>query len=256
MTQFKIYVSGIRPTGSIHLGNYLGAIKPWLALQETGEYCKWFIADLHGQHTAQEVAETYAQLSGLGVAAFRESTCKAALLGLYHELSQKTPVGWLNRMTQFKDKTGAGEEATLSLFAYPVLMAADIFYFSGTHIPVGDDQVQHIEFARDLQARFPQYAKPEAVVMGYPRVMSLKDGTKKMSKSDPDDNSRINVTDDAATIRKKIRGAKTTTNISDITAESANLYGIYHALGGRSSFEQWGKFRDALADLIIKELKK
>lgn len=252
------YVSGIRPTGAIHLGNYLGAIKPWLELQKEHE-CVFFVADLHGAHTDSEIYATWDQLLELGIreeCLHQQSADTRDILALCHRLSQKVPVGWLNRMTQYKDKVTAGESPTLSLLAYPVLMAADIFHYSGTHIPVGADQVQHIEFARDVQALFPQYAKPEAVVMGYPRVMSLKDGTKKMSKSDPDDNSRINVTDSADVIRSKIRRAKTTTDILDVTDESANLYGMYHALGGTSSFYRWGVFKDALADLIIQELGK
>lgn len=251
------YVSGIRPTGSIHLGNYLGAIKPWLELQEKHD-CVFFVADLHTDALCSEVDSTTEQLLALGLHGVKiQSDFALDILQTYHRLAQQVPVSWLNRMTQYKDKVAAGEDATLSLLAYPVLMAADIFYFGGTHIPVGADQKQHVEFARDLQTRFPEYAKPEPVIMGYPRVMSLTEGTKKMSKSAPDDNGRINVTDSADVIRRKVRKAKSGINLSSQTPEMINLFGIYNALGGDplAMFKGCGEFKDALADLIINELR-
>lgn len=132
------YVSGIRPTGNIHLGNYLGAIRQWKELQKDSD-CTWFIADLHSAEGKYEAKATFDVLCSLGIKPQIESAHTANILDVYHELSFQVPIGWLNRMTQFKDKSQT-EEATLSLLAYPVLMAADIFYFGGTHIPIGADQ--------------------------------------------------------------------------------------------------------------------
>ncbi|QEL14733.1 tryptophan--tRNA ligase [Limnoglobus roseus] len=246
------YVSGIRPTGEIHLGNYLGAVRRWRSLEGV-----FFVADLHGLGGA--VQETAESLSRCGVQnVVVESDHKADILELYHQLSFLTPTVLLGRMTQFKDKS-ASEMATLSLFAYPVLMAADIFYFGGTHIPVGSDQMQHIEFARDLwdvlRARgSTSFEKPEAVIGDSPRIMSLTDATRKMSKSDPDEMSRINVSDPPDVIRQKVRAAKTSMSMADDTPEANNLRTIYRAVGGTRVHERWPTFKAELVDLLIVEL--
>lgn len=245
------FVSGIRPTGNIHLGNYLGAIKQWKKLQG-GNDCVWFVADLHGEHSPDEIGATYEQLEKIGINACIESGNKPEILSIYHQLSFQAPIGWLNRMTQFKDKSQT-EDATLALLAYPVLMAADIFHFGGTHIPIGADQKQHIEFVRDLAAK-AGYPLPEPIIGEYPRIMSLTDGTKKMSKSEPNDFSRINVTDSPEIIRKKVAVAKTAMNITDDTPEMNNLRTIYKAVGGTQSHARFKDFKEELAELVIKEL--
>ena len=244
-------VSGIRPTGNIHLGNYLGAIQEWKKYPDG----KFFIADLHCKHDYKDMVKTYEQLQMLGINPAVESIRKDEILSLYHTLTFEVPVGWLNRMTQFKDKSKT-EDATLALLSYPVLMAADIFYFNGTHIPVGNDQLQHIEFIRDLADRCG-FEKPTPIIGNYPRIMSLKDGTKKMSKSDADDYSRINVTDAPDVIRDKIMKAKSANDFNDNTPEMINLRTIYKACGGgESHFVKMKDFKEALSDAIIKELIK
>lgn len=246
------YVSGIRPTGAIHLGNYLGAVRRWKTLDGV-----FFVADLHGMDGA--VQETAESLSRCGVKnVVIESDHKASILDLYHFLSFHASVGHLRRMTQFKDKS-ATESATLSLFAYPVLMAADIFHFGGTHIPVGNDQVQHIEFARDLWDAIhakgvSHFPKPQAVLGECPRIMSLTDATRKMSKSDPDEMSRINVSDTPDAIRQKVRAAKTSMSVADETPEAMNLKEIYRAVGGTTVHERWPAFKAELVDLLVAEL--
>lgn len=249
------YVSGIRP-GNIHLGNYLGAIKQWKELQKDND-CIWFIADLHSDNS-QEVKQTFETLYKCGITAKIESTYRAEILKISHELSFKIPVGWLNRMTQFKDKSQT-ESSSLALLAYPVLMAADIFHFGGLlgeiKIPVGNDQVQHIELIRDI-ARVNGYPAPEAVISKYPRIMSLTDGNKKMSKSDPNDYSRINIMDNVDVIRDKIMKAKSANNVYDDTAEMNNLWQIYDACGGedKEPYLKVKDFKEELAELIIREL--
>lgn len=259
------YVSGIRPTGHIHLGNYLGAIRQWLDIQDRHE-CVFFVADLHG---SPELAEaTHNTLLELGLSSvFTESFHRHDILSLQHALAPHVPVGRLRRMTQYKDKSRS-EEASLSLFAYPVLMAADIFYYGGTHIPVGEDQAQHVEFARDLHDRLRVMGlletiahgcfrhtlhKPCAIIGNYPRIMSLTDATRKMSKSDPDDMSRINVTDSPDTIRAKIMAAKSSMSPGDDTPEARNLRTIYRALGGKKEHERWKPFKAELVELLIGE---
>jgi tryptophanyl-tRNA synthetase len=219
--------SGIQPTGNFHLGNYLGALRNWVKLQ--GDYeCIFCIVDLHAITVPQDPAQLHAQTrevtaayiaAGIDVERciiFNQSTVSAhAELGWM--LGCLTPLGWLNRMTQFKEKAGKQREnAGLGLYAYPVLMAADILAYKATHVPVGEDQKQHLELARDIAGAFNrQYGKeffplPEPQIFGTAtRVMSLRDGTKKMSKSDTSDYSRINMTDDADAIAQKIRKAKT-----------------------------------------------
>ena len=219
--------SGIQPTGNLHLGNYLGAIRNWVALQHDYE-CIFCIVDLHAltqpqdpaelRHSTREVTAAYiaAGIDPENCIIFNQSMVSAhAELGWL--LGCLTPLGWLNRMTQFKEKAGKHREnAGLGLYAYPVLMAADILAYKATHVPVGEDQKQHLELARDIAGAFNRryerdfFPLPEPQIFGEAtRVMSLRDGTKKMSKSDTSDYSRINMTDDAETIGLKIRRAKT-----------------------------------------------
>jgi len=247
--------SGIQPTGNLHLGNYLGAIRNWVALQREFD-CIFCIVDLHALTQPQDPALLRAQT--------REVTAAYIAAGIDPEsciifnqsmvsghaelawlLSCLTPLGWLNRMTQFKEKAGKQRDnAGLGLYAYPVLMAADILLYKATHVPVGEDQKQHLELARDLAGAFNRrygveyFPLPEPQIFGAAtRVMSLRDGSKKMSKSDSSDYSRINMTDDAATVALKIRKAKTDPeplpDSEDGLAarpEAGNLLGIYAAL--------------------------
>src|SRR5271166_3580711 len=251
--------SGIQPTGNLHLGNYLGAIRNWVALQHHYE-CIFCIVDLHALTQPQDPAELSAstrEVTAAYIAAgidpersiiFNQSAV-AGHTELAWLLGCLTPLGWLNRMTQFKEKAGKQREsAGLGLYAYPVLMAADILLYKGTHVPVGEDQKQHVELARDIAGAFNRryevefFPLPEPVIFGTAtRVMSLRDGTKKMSKSDSSDYSRINMTDDAAAIALKIRKAKTDplplpASISELERrpEADNLIGIYGALAGLS----------------------
>lgn len=245
------HITGIRPSGSIHLGNYLGAIKQ---ARDLGSLV--FIADLHGIHTKEEVDSTRNILSDIGIEAEIQSAFGYDHLRLHAELLHHATIGHLSRMTQYKDKSDK-EAQTAALLTYPVLMAADIFFLRGERIPVGNDQVQHIEYIRDLHDKVkPDCPKPEAVVSKYPRIMSLTDGTRKMSKSDSDDMSRINLTDDTRTIRDKIMVAKTSMNMDDDTPEMANLRTIYAAVGGLEKHTRFKQFKAELADLIISELAR
>lgn len=238
------YVTGIRPTGRIHIGNYLGAIKH---ARELDAFV--FVADLHG---SGDVELTRRQLAALGIEAAIESHYRGDIYDIQHLLSKYVGVGRLERMTQYKDKCDT-EQATLHLLAYPVLMAADIFYFGGTHIPVGADQVQHIEFARDMADIMLyngyEFNKPEAVLSNYPRIMSLTDGTKKMSKSIDDGCLYIDDTPDI--IRGKIAKAKTAGSMLEDTPEMRNLKTIYTAFGGTQNHMKFKDFKDELSELII-----
>src|SRR5258707_1797030 len=219
--------SGIQPTGNLHLGNYLGAIRNWVALQHDYD-CIFCIVDLHGltmpqdplelRHSTREVTAAYIA-AGIDVERciiFNQSMVPAHA-ELAWLLSCLTPLGWLNRMTQFKEKAGKQRDlAGLGLYAYPVLMAADILLYKATHVPVGEDQKQHLELARDVAGAFNRRYEREFFPLPEPqsfstatRVMSLRDGTKKMSKSDISDYSRINMTDDADAISLKIQRANT-----------------------------------------------
>src|SRR5690349_3643334 len=247
--------SGIQPTGNLHLGNYLGAIRNWVAMQSDYD-CMFCIVDLHALTLPQdpkELREATREVTAAYVAAgidperciiFNQSTVHehtelAWLLGCL------TPLGWLNRMTQFKEKAGKQRDnAVLGLYAYPVLMAADILLYKGTHVPVGEDQKQHLELARDIAGAFNRrydkefFPLPEPLILGTAtRVMSLRDGTKKMSKSDQSDYSRINMTDDADAVALKIQKAKTDPHPLPESVEALaerpeadNLLGIYGAL--------------------------
>jgi tryptophanyl-tRNA synthetase len=248
-------LSGVQPTGNLHLGNYLGAIRNWVTLQDSHE-CLFMLADLHAITVPQDparlrasVRETAAAYIACGVNPDKSAIFHQSAVSGHAELawilSCHTPLGWLNRMTQFKEKAGKHrEEALLGLYSYPVLMAADILLYKATHVPVGEDQKQHLELCRDIAGAFNrQYATgffplPEPQIMGEAtRVMSLRDGTKKMSKSDESDYSRVNLTDDADAIALKFRKAKSDmlegiTYDEKTRPEAANLLNIYCALKG------------------------
>ncbi len=281
--------SGIQPTGNLHLGNYLGAIRNWVALQHDYE-CIFCIVDLHAltmpqdplelRHSTREVTAAYIA-AGIDVEhciIFNQSMVSAhAELGWL--LSCLTPLGWLNRMTQFKEKAGKQRDlAGLGLYAYPVLMAADILGYKATHVPVGEDQKQHLELARDIAGAFNRryeqefFPLPEPQIFGAAtRVMSLRDGTKKMSKSDTSDYSRINMTDDADTIALKVRRAKTdpeplpeTIAALEARPEADNLVGIYAALAdlsreqalARFAGKNFSTFKEELSALAVEVLGK
>jgi tryptophanyl-tRNA synthetase len=276
--------SGIQPTGNLHLGNYLGAIRNWVELQHEFE-CIFCIVDLHALTQPQDPAELRAstrEVTAAYIAAgidpehctiFNQSMVSAHT-ELAWLLGCLTPLGWLNRMTQFKEKAGKHRDmAGLGLYAYPVLMAADILVYKATHVPVGEDQKQHLELARDVAGAFNRryerdfFPLPEPQIFGAAtRVMSLRDGTKKMSKSDTSDYSRINMTDDADTIVLKIRRAKTDPeplpgDVADLERrpEADNLIGIYAALSGvsreaalaRFAGRNFSEFKDALSGSAI-----
>ncbi|MCY0093085.1 tryptophan--tRNA ligase [Hoeflea ulvae] len=298
--------SGVQPTGNLHLGNYLGAIRKFVALQEEHD-CLFCVVDMHSI-TAQLVHEDLKGQTRSIAAAFIASGIDPAKHIVFNQSSVPghaelawvfncvARIGWMNRMTQFKDKAGKDrEKASLGLLAYPSLMAADILLYRATHVPVGDDQKQHLELARDIAQKFNNDFSSrisdaglgidmmvgEEKVSGYfpliepliggpaPRVMSLRDGTKKMSKSDPSDLSRINMTDDSDTIAKKIRKAKTdpaplpdTLEELEGRPEAQNLLGIYAALSDRTRMDvlaeyagrQFSEFKPALVELAVEVL--
>jgi len=283
--------SGIQPTGNLHLGNYLGAIRNWVTMQDDYE-CVYCIVDLHAitmPHTPAELRantlEMAAALLASGIDPARAILFNQSRVRSHAELAWildcVARMGWLNRMTQFKDKSGKDKEgASVGLFVYPVLQAADILGYKATHVPVGDDQKQHLELARDIATKFNTdfgvdlFPLPEPVIGGHnaagpARVMSLRDGTAKMSKSDPSDMSRINLTDDADSIANKIKRAKTDPEPLPETAaglearpEARNLIGLYAALANISvdavladyAGKGFGAFKPALADLMIAAL--
>jgi tryptophanyl-tRNA synthetase len=290
--------SGMQPSGNLHIGNYLGAMVQWVAMQRTHE-CIYCVVDLHAitqpisvwggatglKQNIREVAAAYiaAGIDPKTSILFNQSQVAehAELAWVFNCVAR---LGWLNRMTQFKEKAGKDREnASVGLYDYPVLMAADILAYRATHVPVGDDQKQHLELARDIAQKFNNdfaesirnagyedgayFALPEPVIMGpATRVMSLRDGTRKMSKSEPSDMSRINMTDDADTIAKKIQKAKT--DPEPLPSEEAglgqrpeaeNLVGIYAALGNTSKAAvlaefgnaQFSAFKKSLAELAV-----
>ena len=278
----------MQPTGNLHLGNYLGAVRNWVSLQHDYE-CFFCIVDMHAitvpqnptelQRATREVTAAYI---ASGVDPKRCAIYHQSALGGYHAelswiLGTITPLGWLNRMTQFKEKAGKRrEQASLGLFGYPVLMAADILLYHATHVPVGEDQKQHLELTRDIAGAFNNqfeedfFPLPEPQIFGEAtRVMSLRDGTSKMSKSDTSDQSRINLTDDADAIAQKIKRAKTDPEMLpeqieglEGRHEAANLVGIYAALSDKTTSEVlsefggkgFGQFKPALADLAVSVL--
>ena len=279
--------SGIQPTGNLHLGNYLGAIRNWVALQHDYE-CIFCIVDLHALTQPQDPAELRASTREVtaayiaaGIDPERCTIFNQSMVPAHTELSWLlgclTPLGWLNRMTQFKEKAGKNREmAGLGLYAYPVLMAADILLYKATHVPVGEDQKQHLELARDIAGAFNRrydrefFPLPEPQIFGTAtRVMSFRDGTKKMSKSDTSDYSRLNMTDDVGTIALKIRRAKTDSEplpmmVAELEGrpEADNLIGIYGALAGLSREDALAKFagqnfsvfKEALSELSVEVL--
>ncbi|MCM2344604.1 MAG: tryptophan--tRNA ligase [Alphaproteobacteria bacterium] len=287
MAKKRIF-SGMQPTNNLHLGNYLGALKNWVDLQKQGDECMFCVVDLHAVTVPQEpekLAQSTREIAAAYIAAgidpkkaiiFPQSAVPAhsQLMWL---LATMTQMGKLERMTQFKDKAGKNAERVgLGLFAYPVLMAADILAYKATHVPVGEDQKQHLELAREIAATFNTrykvdfFPQPEPQILGEAtRVMSLKDGTKKMSKSDESDLSRINLTDDAEKIASKIKRAQTDSEPLPLSVEGLkdragadNLVTIYAALTGRSKADvlkefggqQWSAFKPALAEIAMKHL--
>ena len=281
----KRVFSGVQPTGNLHLGNYLGAIKNWVAMQR--EYdCLYCIVDLHAitvpQVPDELTSNTREVTAGLIAAGLEPETCiifnqsrVAAHAELAWLLNCFTPLGWLNRMTQFKEKAGKRRDnALLGLYAYPVLMAADILLYHATAVPVGEDQKQHLELSRDIAGAFNRaydvdfFPLPEPMILGAAtRVMSLRDGRKKMSKSGGSDYARINLTDDAETLALKIKRAKTDSEPGlaydpERRPEAANLLSIYAALADepveRVAAEHTGTgfapFKSKLADLAIETL--
>ncbi|WP_455476832.1 tryptophan--tRNA ligase [Bartonella sp. B41] len=299
--------SGVQPSGNLHLGNYLGAIKHWIELQ-TSHNCLYCVVDMHAltvnpdpRALHESTREVTAAFLAAGVDPKKQIIFNQSQVSQHAELAWIfnciARIGWLQRMTQFKDKAGKDrEQASLGLFAYPSLMAADILLYRATHVPVGEDQKQHVELTRNIAQKFNNdyayrieelnfgicikegeekrqgfFPIPEALIgETATRVMSLRDGTKKMSKSDPSDFSRINLTDDADLIVKKIRKAKTDSaplpdklNALEKRPEVNNLLGIYAAFAGISkekalsefSGKQFSLFKTALADLAIHKLE-
>ncbi|SFA96917.1 tryptophan--tRNA ligase [Aliirhizobium terrae] len=307
MNSFKPLVfSGVQPTGNLHLGNYLGAIRKFVALQENND-CIYCVVDLHAI-TAQlvhddlrgQIRSIAAAFIASGIDPVKHIVFNQSAVPQHAELAWVfncvARIGWMNRMTQFKDKAGKDREnASLGLLAYPSLMAADILVYRATHVPVGDDQKQHLELARDIAQKFNidfqekirttgtgvDMVVGEEPIHGYfplvepliggpaPRVMSLRDGTKKMSKSDPSDLSRINLMDEPEEIAKKIRKAKTDpeglpSELEGLAGrpEADNLVGIYAALADKTKADvlaefggqQFSVFKPALADLAVEVL--
>jgi tryptophanyl-tRNA synthetase len=272
-------LSGMQPTNQLHLGNYLGALKNWVALQDKGEnlFC---VVDLHAITQPQEPAvlrQSTREIAAAYIAAGID-TAKSVIFVQSHVpahaelawiLSCFTPMGWLNRMTQFKDKAGKDREgAPLGLFSYPVLMAADILVYKATHVPVGEDQKQHLELARDIAGAFNRrygvdfFPLPEPQILGEAtRVMSLRDGTKKMSKSDLSDMSRINMTDTPELIAQKIRKAKTDLDLLPAAIEGLegrpeadNLLTLYAALTDTSKKAAVERFAGSQFSVLKNEL--
>jgi tryptophanyl-tRNA synthetase len=288
--------SGVQPTGNLHLGNYLGALVKFVALQESYD-CIYCIVDLHAITVWQDPAElpnstreVAAAFIACGIDPKKHIVFNQSQVAEHAELAWVfncvARLGWLNRMTQFKEKAGKDREnASVGLYAYPALMAADILAYRATHVPVGEDQKQHLELSRDIAQKFNNdfaasihahgygdtfFPLPQPLIQGpATRVMSLRDGSKKMSKSDVSDQSRINLTDDADTIAHKIRRAKTDPDALpgeekglDRRPEADNLVGIYAALAGESKADvlgefggaQFSKFKAALVDLAVAKL--
>ena len=279
--------SGIQPTGNLHLGNYLGAIRKWVTMQDAHE-CIYCVVDLHAITVAQDPAtlrngirEMAAALIASGIDPDRAILFQQSQVRAHAEIAWvlmcTARVGWLNRMTQFKEKSGKDREgASVGLYTYPVLQAADILAYRATHVPVGDDQKQHLELARYIAAKFNTdmgidvFPLPEPVIEGpATRVMSLRDGSAKMSKSDPSDAARINMTDDADAIAQKIKRARTDADALPSEPaglagrpEAANLVGIMAALSDRSiadvlrdhGGQGFGQFKPALADVMVAAL--
>src|SRR5579864_6226208 len=293
--------SGVQPTGNLHLGNYLGAIVNFVKMQETHN-CIYCVVDMHAltqdldiwggpSELARNTREVTAAFIAAGIDPKKHIVFNQSQVSGHAELAWifncVARVGWLNRMTQFKEKAGKDREnASVGLYDYPVLMAADILLYRATHVPVGEDQKQHLELSRDIAQKFNNdfgdsirrhgfneglyFPQPEPLITGpATRVMSLRDGTKKMSKSDPSDYSRINLTDDAETIAQKIRKAKTDPEPLpseekglESRPEADNLVGIFAALSGRTKASvlgefgggQFSGFKNSLVELAVAKL--
>tara|TARA_E500000178_G_scaffold53235_1_gene49281 strand:+ start:1285 stop:2391 length:1107 start_codon:yes stop_codon:yes gene_type:complete len=284
MTSAGRIFSGVQPTGNLHLGNYLGAIKNWVDLQ-TDFDCIYCVVDLHAITVPQEpvnlrrsIREVTACLIASGIDPSRSVLFNQSRVPQHAELAWVfncvARLGWLNRMTQFKEKAGKNREnATVGLYAYPTLMAADILCYKATHVPVGEDQKQHLELTRDIALAFNSmfdvdfFPQPEPQIQRTAsRVMSLRDGSSKMSKSDTSDATRINLTDSADDIAQKIKRAKTDPEAlpSEVEGladrpEARNLVGIFSGLSGRTEShilaefggQGFGVFKPALAELVV-----
>ena len=285
----KIF-SGVQPTGNLHLGNYLGAIKNFVSLQnEKDNECVYCVVDLHAITVKQDpkilknnIRETTAAFLASGLDYKKSIIFNQSLVPAHSEgswiLGCIARMGWLNRMTQFKEKAGKDKEkASVGLYIYPILMAADILLYDSTHVPVGEDQKQHLELSRDIAQKFNLdfkvdnfFIAPEPLIQkNFARIMSLKDGTKKMSKSDPSDLSRINLTDTKDEIVNKIKKAKTDnsplpSNDKKLNErpEVENLLGIYSSLNNQTlsdSINEFGgknfsEFKQKLSDLVVEKI--
>ncbi|TCM18962.1 tryptophanyl-tRNA synthetase [Novosphingobium sp. PhB165] len=288
-------VSGIQPTGNLHLGNYLGAIRNWVSMQDdaaaSGGECLYFLADLHAismPHVPADLSantrEMVAALVACGIDPDHSILFNQAQVPQHAELqwllNGTARMGWLNRMTQWKDKAGKNREGqSVALFTYPVLQAADVLIYQATHVPVGEDQKQHLELARDIAQKFNNdFCAEDAPLFTLPapfippeaaRIMSLRDGSSKMSKSDPSDMSRINMTDDADTIMQKVKKAKTDPEPLpsekaglEGRAEANNLVSIYAVMAGTTADDVlaqfggqgFGSFKPALGELLVEKL--
>tara|TARA_B100001029_G_scaffold177019_1_gene180900 strand:+ start:618 stop:1619 length:1002 start_codon:yes stop_codon:yes gene_type:complete len=285
----KIF-SGVQPTGNLHLGNYLGAIKNFVNLQnDTNNFCIYCVVDLHAITVKQDpkelkknIRETTAAFIASGLDYKKSIIFNQSLVPAHSEgswiLSCVARMGWLNRMTQFKEKAGKDKEkASVGLYIYPTLMAADILLYDATHVPVGEDQKQHLELSRDIANKFnidfnsPNFlVAPEPLIQkNFARIMSLKDGTKKMSKSDPSELSRINLNDNSDQISNKIKKAKTDSkplpdNENELSErpEAENLLGIYSCLSDQSlnetinqfSGKNFSAFKEKLINLVVDKI--
>jgi len=285
----KIF-SGVQPTGNLHLGNYIGAIKNFVDLQnQDGNECVYCVVDLHAITTKQDpkilknnIRETTAAFLASGIDPKKSIIFNQSLVPAHSEgswiLGCIARMGWLNRMTQFKEKAGKDKEkASVGLYIYPILMTADILLYDATHVPVGEDQKQHLELSRDIAQKFnldfnaSDFLRvPEPLIQkNFSRIMSLKDGTNKMSKSDPSDLSRINLTDNKDQIVNKIKKAKTDNdplpdNDKNLNKrpEVENLLGIYSSLSGQSlknsvnefSGKNFSEFKERLTELLVEKI--
>ena len=286
----KIF-SGVQPTGNLHLGNYLGAIKNFVELQNEKENeCIFCVVDLHAitvkqnpKELKKNIRETVATFIACGINPVQSIIFNQSMVSAHSEaawiLSCVSRIGWLNRMTQFKEKAGKDKEkASIGLYSYPVLMAADILLYDATHVPVGNDQKQHLELCRDIAQKFNNdfdaidFLKvPEPLIQKqFSRIMSLKDGIKKMSKSDPSDLSRINLTDDKDQIINKIKKAKTDPlplpggidNLAE-RPEAENLLGIYSSLKNQNleksitefNGKNFSEFKEKLSEVLIERIE-
>ena len=286
----KIIFSGVQPTGNLHLGNYLGAIKNFVDLNNNAENkCIFCVVDLHAITVAQDpkqlknnIYETVATFIASGIDPKKSIIFNQSKVSAHSEaawiLSCVARMGWLNRMTQFKEKAGKDKEkASIGLYSYPVLMAADILLYNATHVPVGDDQKQHLALCRDIAQKFNNdfkidnfFISPEPLIQKeFSRIMSLKDGTKKMSKSEISDLSRINLTDEKDQIINKIKKAKTdplplpfTKEELNKRPEAKNLIGIYSSLAGlnleetikKFSGKNFSQFKENLSEVLVEKI--